>query len=243
MSQLENRVALVTGASRGIGRAIAVAFAEAGCHVVVNYQKDQVAARQVAETIRQLGRGCTVCQADVSRPNEVQRLVGHAESTFGQVDILVNNAAISEPKPVADVSLEDWERTLRVNLTSAFLLTQAVLTNMQARRWGRIINLSSVAAQNGGRVGPHYAASKAGLIGLTHSYASLLVKEGITVNAIAPALIETDMVAANPNASPDVIPMGRYGKLDEVAPVAVLLAENGYMTGQTVSVNGGWYMT
>ncbi len=243
MSKLQNRVALVTGASRGIGKTIAVAFAEAGCHVVANYEKNQAAAEQVAKNIREMGRRCEVFQADVSQPREVQRLVGHAEATFGQVDILVNNAAISEPKPVADVSLEDWERTLRVNLTSAFLLTQAVLTNMRARRWGRIINLSSVAAQNGGRVGPHYAASKAGLIGLTHSYASLLAKEGITVNAIAPALIETDMVAANPNASPDVIPMARYGKLDEVAPVAVLLAENGYMTGQTISVNGGWYMT
>jgi 3-oxoacyl-[acyl-carrier protein] reductase len=243
VGKLENRVALVTGASRGIGRAIAVAFAEAGCHVVVNYEKNQAAARLVAKAIRELGRGCTVCQADVSRPSQVEQLVGHAESTFGQVDILVNNAAISEPKSVADVSLEDWERSLRVNLTSAFLLTQAVLVNMRARRWGRIINLSSVAAQNGGRVGPHYAASKAGLIGLTHSYASLLVKEGITVNAIAPALIETDMVAANPNASHDVIPMRRYGKLDEVAPVAVMLAENAYMTGQTISVNGGWYMT
>jgi 3-oxoacyl-[acyl-carrier protein] reductase len=243
VGKLENRVALVTGASRGIGKAIALALADAGCHVIVNYQKEQPAAQQVAKTIRELGRVCTVVQADVSRESEVERLVGEAEATLGQVDILVNNAGISEPKPITDVTLADWERAIRVNLTSAFLLTQRVLPPMRARRWGRIINLSSVAAQTGGRVGPHYAASKAGLIGLTHSYASLLVKEGITVNAIAPALIETDMVAANPNASPAVIPMARYGKLDEVAPVAVLLAENEYMTGQTISVNGGWYMT
>lgn len=243
MAELENRVAVVTGASRGIGKAIALAFAEAGCRVVVNYQKEQAAAEQVARTIRKSGRSCTVVQADVSRESDVERLVHEAESVFGQVDILVNNAAISEPKLVADLVLADWERTIRVNLTSAFLMTQRVLVNMRPKRWGRIINLSSVAAQNGGRVGPHYAASKAGLLGMTHSYASLLVKEGITVNAIAPALIETDMVAQNPNASPAVIPMGRYGTLDEVASVAVLIAGNAYMTGQTISINGGWYMT
>ena len=237
MGKLENRVALVTGASRGIGKAIALALAEAGCHLVVSYRNEQAAAQAVAKTVRDLGRGCAVVCADVSRESEVRRLVEEAESALGPVDILVNNAAVSEPKPVADLTLADWERTIRVNLTSAFLLTQRVLTNMRARRWGRILNIGSVAAQNGGRVGPHYAASKAGLIGLTHSYAILLVKEGITVNAIAPALIETDMVARNPNASPEVIPMGRFGRVDEVAPVAVLLAENEYITGQTISVN------
>jgi 3-oxoacyl-[acyl-carrier protein] reductase len=243
LGKLENRVALVTGASRGIGKAIAVALAEAGCQVVVNYEKQQAAAEEVAKTIRALGRGCTVLQADVSKESEVGRLVAETESTCGQVDILVNNAGISEPKALTDLSLSDFERAIRTNLTSAFLLTQRVLVKMRPRRWGRIINVTSVAAQNGGRVGPHYAASKAGMIGLTHSYASLLVREGITVNAIAPALIETDMVASNPNASPEVIPMGRYGRLEEVASVAVLLAENEYMTGQTISVNGGWYMT
>jgi len=243
VGKLENRVALVTGASRGIGKAVALALAEAGCHLVVSYRNEQAAAQAVAKTVRDLGRGCAVVRADVSRESQVERLVEEAESALGPVDILVNNAAVSEPKPVADLSLADWERTMRVNLTSAFLLTQRVLTHMRARRWGRILNIGSVAAQNGGRVGPHYAASKAGLIGLTHSYAILLVKEGITVNAIAPALIETDMVARNPNASPEVIPMGRFGRVDEVAPVAVLLAENEYITGQTISVNGGWYMT
>ena len=112
---------------------------------------------------------------------------------------------------------------------------------MRAARWGRIVNLSSVAAQTGGVVGPHYAASKAGILGLTHSYANLLAKEGITVNAIAPALIETEMVRCNPNARPDLIPVGRFGTVDEVADVAVMLARNGYVTGQTINVNGGWY--
>jgi 3-oxoacyl-[acyl-carrier protein] reductase len=243
VGKLDNRVAIVTGASRGIGQAIALAFAEAGCHVIVNYQKEQAGAQQVAKAIRKLGRVCKVVPADVSQEAGVEHLVGEAEAAFEHVDILVNNAGISEPKPMDEVSSADFDRTIQVNLTSAFLMTQRVLVNMRPRRWGRIINLSSVAAQNGGRVGPHYAASKAGLIGLTHSYASLLVKEGITVNAIAPALIETDMVAQNPNASAVVIPMGRYGTTDEIASVAVLVAENGYMTGQTISVNGGWYMT
>ena len=124
-----------------------------------------------------------------------------------------------------------------------FLMTQAVLPAMRKRRWGRIINLSSVAAQLGGVIGPHYAASKAGCLGLTHSYAALLAKEGITVNAIAPALIETEMVASNPRARSDIIPIGRFGEVEEVAEVALLLARNGYITGQTVNINGGWYMS
>jgi 3-oxoacyl-[acyl-carrier protein] reductase len=243
LSKLEGRTALVTGASRGIGKAIALALAEAGCNVVVNYRKEREAAQQTAEAIRQLGRVCTVIQADVASHSEVERLVSETEKAFGQVDILVNNAGIAQSKPIQELTENDWDHVLRVNLKSAFLLTQRVLVNMRARHWGRIINLSSVAAQTGGVIGPHYAASKAGLIGLTHSYASLLAKQGITVNAIAPALIETDMVTGNPNASTNRIPMGVYGSPEEIGRVAVLLAESDYMTGQTISVNGGWYMT
>jgi 3-oxoacyl-[acyl-carrier protein] reductase len=132
---------------------------------------------------------------------------------------------------------------IAVNLTSSFLVTQAVLPSMRARRWGRLIFISSAAAQVGGIVGPHYAASKAGMLGLMRSYANLLAKEGITSNAIAPALIETDMVRQNLNAKPDRIPVGRFGDVDENAEVAVMLARNGYTTGQTIHVNGGWYMT
>jgi len=243
LSKLEGRTALVTGASRGIGKAIALALAEAGCNVVVNYRKEREAAQQTAAAIRQLGRVCTVIQADVSSHSEVERLVSETEKAFGQVDILVNNAGIAQSKPIQELTENDWDHVLRVNLKSAFLLAQRVLVNMRARHWGRIINLSSVAAQTGGVIGPHYAASKAGLIGLTHSYASLLAKQGITVNAIAPALIETDMVTGNPNASTNRIPMGVYGSPEEIGRVAVLLAESDYMTGQTISVNGGWYMT
>jgi 3-oxoacyl-[acyl-carrier protein] reductase len=132
---------------------------------------------------------------------------------------------------------------ITVNLKSCFLVTQAVLPGMRERHWGRIVNLSSVAAQVGGVVGPHYAASKAGMLGLTRYYASHLAREGITCNAIAPALIETDMVAANPNATAERIPVGRLGHVDEVAQVAVMLAGNGYITGQTVNVNGGWFLS
>ena len=243
MANLAGRTALVTGSSRGIGKAIALALAKAGCNIVVNYNSEHDLAQGVAATIRGMGRGCIVHRADVSISSAVKALIGAAEATFGAVDVLVNNAGIAPTKPIQYLELEDWDHVLRVNLTSAFLLTQGVLDKMRDRRWGRIINVSSVAAQNGGVIGPHYAASKAGLIGLTHSYASLLAKEGITVNAIAPALIETDMVTSNPNASPQRIPVGVFGSPDEIGRVAVLLAESDYMTGQTISVNGGWYMT
>jgi 3-oxoacyl-[acyl-carrier protein] reductase len=131
----------------------------------------------------------------------------------------------------------------RLGQQSLLLVTQAVLSGMRSAGWGRIINLSSVAAQTGGVVGPHYAASKAGLIGVTHSYASRFAKEGITANAIAPALVETDMIHGNPNVRPDLIPVGRFGAVDEVAGVAVMLARDGYVTGPTINVNGGWCMS
>ncbi len=243
MAKLQNKTVLVTGASRGIGKAVALALAEAGCNVVVNYVKEQQAAEQVAGSIREMGRKCVVQRANVAMASAVEQLVHEAEKAFGAVDILVNNAGIAQSKPIGELTESDWDRILTVNLKSAFLLTQRVLPGMRSRRWGRIVNLSSVAAQTGGVIGPHYAASKAGLIGLTHSYASLLAKEGITVNAVAPALIETDMITSNPNASTSRIPMGVFGNPEEIGRVAVMLCESDYMTGQTVSVNGGWYMT
>jgi len=243
LTALHNRVALVTGASRGIGKSIALALARAGCQVAVNYRQQAAAAREVCAGIEKLGRHAAAIQADVSLPADVERLVSETECRLGEIEILVNNAGIAQSKPIAEITLEDWERMLRVNLTSAFIVTQRVLPNMRKRRWGRIMNLSSVAAQTGGVIGPHYATSKAGLIGLTHSYAALLAKEGITANAIAPALLETDMVTGNPNASPDRVPLGRLGHPDEAGRAAVLLAESDYITGQTINVNGGWYMS
>ena len=243
LRKLENRVALVTGASRGIGRSIAVALAGAGAYVAVNYRKEQFAAEEVCATVHELGSRAIAVQADVSVSAEVDRLVAAVERDLGPVDILVNNAGISQIKPFGELTEADWDHLLDVNLKSAFLVTQRVLPGMRERRWGRIINLSSVAAQTGGVVGPHYAASKAGLIGLTHSYAALLAKEGITANAVAPALIKTDMVTSNPNASTERLPVGFFGDPKEIGRVAVLLAESDFITGQTISVNGGWYMT
>jgi 3-oxoacyl-[acyl-carrier protein] reductase len=243
MNDLNNRVALVTGASRGIGAGIAVALASAGADVAINYREQSAAAQSVCAEISSLGRKAIPVQADVSRAQETTRMVREVDASLGPVDILVNNVAIAQPRPFEEITETEWDQILSVNLKSVFLVTQAVIANMRKRKWGRIINLSSVAAQTGGAVGAHYAASKAGIIGLTHSCASSFIKEGITVNAIAPALIETDMVTSKPNASPRLIPMGHFGKVDDVASIAVMLANNEYITGQTISVNGGWYMT
>lgn len=243
LDDLTGKIALVTGGSRGIGRAIAVTLAQAGADVAVNYQIRRQDANDTCARIRQFGRRAIAIQADVSVAAEVSLLMTAIQSELGSVAILVNNAGVTRPQPIAEITELDWDEILAVNLKSAFLVTQAVLPAMRQARWGRIINLSSVAAQTGGVVGPHYAASKAGLLGLTHSYAHLLAKEGITVNAIAPALIETEMITSNPNARPDLIPVGRFGTTDETAAAAVLLARNAYITGQTLNVNGGWYMS
>jgi 3-oxoacyl-[acyl-carrier protein] reductase len=243
MQELKGRVALVTGSSRGIGRAVAIALAEAGADIALNFLRRAEQAEEVQAQIHQAKRRCISIQADVSVADDVARLVRHTEERLGPVDILVNNAGIARPQPIEAISEQDWEQVIAVNLKSCFLATQAVLPGMRERKWGRIVNLSSVAAQLGGVVGPHYAASKAGILGLTHFYARHLAKEGITVNAIAPALIETEMVTSNLNARPDHIPLGRFGTVDEVAEVAVMLAGNGYITGQTINVNGGWFMS
>jgi 3-oxoacyl-[acyl-carrier protein] reductase len=243
LDDFTGKVALVTGASRGIGQAAAFALAEAGADIAVSYRHREAQALETVRGIERLGRRAIPVRADVSLATEVADMVAVIEADLGQVDILVNNAGIVSAKPLPEISETDWDEMLAVNLKSAFLVIQRVLPGMRARRWGRIINLSSVAAQTGGVTGPHYAASKAGLLGLTHSYARQLVKEGITVNAIAPALIETEMVTGNLNVTPMMIPVGRFGTPDEVAAVVVLLARDGYITGQTINVNGGWYMS
>jgi 3-oxoacyl-[acyl-carrier protein] reductase len=242
-NELTGKIALVTGGSRGIGRAAALALAKAGADVAVNFNRREAEAQAVCAEVEAAGCRALAVKADVSKAAEVARLVETVGKGLGSIGILVNNAGISRPQPLSEITEQDWDDILTVNLKSMFLVTQAVLSGMRQRRWGRIINLSSVAAQLGGVIGPHYAASKAGAIGLTHSYASLLAKEGITANAIAPALIETKMITSNPKARPDLVPMGRFGKVEEVADAVVMLVSNGYITGQTISVNGGWYMT
>ena len=243
MDNLNGKVALVTGSSRGIGRAIAYALAAEGADVAINFLTRSAEAQAAESEIRTLGRRCVSIQADVSTARDVERLVKSTEESLGPIDILVNNAGIARPQPIEEITEEDWDQVITANLKSCFLMTKAVLPAMRTRQWGRIVNLSSVAAQVGGIVGPHYAASKAGMLGLTRFYAQKLATEGITVNAIAPALIETEMVKANLNARPDRIPVGRYGTPEEVAEVAVMLAKNAYMTGQTIHVNGGWFMS
>ena len=243
MDHLFGKVALVTGSSRGIGRAIALAFASAGMDVVLNFRSRAEEAAAVESEVRSLNRRSVCVQADVSRSSEVQRLIRESENRLGPVDILVNNAGIARPQPYEDITESDWDDLLDTNLKSCFLATQAVLPGMALRKWGRIINVSSVAAHVGGIVGPHYAASKAGMLGLTHFYAQRMAKEGVTVNAISPALVETEMVMSNLAANVNRIPVGRFGAPHEVAEVAVMLAGNGYITGQTIHVNGGWFMS
>lgn len=243
MQALHDKVALVTGGSRGIGAAAALALAKAGANVAVNYRCRNEEAEKVCSAIRASGGHAISLAADVSKSAAVAEMITRVQAELGPVGILINNAGIARPQPIDQISEADWDELIDVNLKSAFLVTQAVLPEMRRARWGRIINLSSVAAQFGGVVGPHYAASKAGMIGLTHSYANLLAKEGITVNAIAPALIETEMVTSNLRAQPELIPLGRFGEVREVAEVVMMLATNGYITGQTINVNGGWYMS
>ena len=243
METLKGRIALVTGGSRGIGAAIARSLAEAGADLAVNFRTRAPEAETVCDAIRKLGKRALAIQADVSQSDQVRKMVTQIDRELGVVNILVNNAGMARQIKLEDIAEADWEEHINVNLKSAFLVTQAVLPQMRAQRWGRIINISSTAAQTGGLVGPHYAASKAGMLGLTHSYAALLAKEGITANTVCLALVETDMLRANPRATSSVIPIGRFGNVDEVASVVLMLAENAYMTGQTVNPNGGWYFS
>jgi 3-oxoacyl-[acyl-carrier protein] reductase len=240
---LAGRVALVTGASRGIGRSIALALADAGAQVAVNHRNHDREAKAVVDAITARGRAAVAVHADVAVPDEVAEMVASVTGKLGSIDILVNNAGIAKPLPLDRVHLATWDATFAVNLRGPFIVTSAVLPAMRERRWGRLLFVSSTAARVGGIVGPHYAASKAGLEGLMHSYASLLAKEGITSNAIAPALIETEMIAGNPASRPDRIPVGRFGTSEEVASLVVAVAQNPYITGQTIQVNGGIYMT
>jgi len=242
MDDLRGKVALVTGASRGIGRAVAAALAGAGSDVAINYYTGEKEALETLALVRETGQRGVVVQADVSNSSQTAEMVHVVERELGRVQILVNNAGIVLQKGLHEITEQDWDRVLAVNLKSAFLITQAVFQAMREMGWGRIVNISSVAAQTGGITAPPYVASKAGLWGLTHSYAALLVKDGITVNTVAPALIETDMLREI-KADPGRIPVGRFGKVEEVADVVLMLARNGYITGQTINVSGGLYFS
>ena len=243
MNDLIGKVAIITGASRGIGRAIALALAGAGVNIAINYRSRDNEAEDVASQVRKLGCLAVAVKADVSVSADVERMVGIVKNELGSPSILVNNAGIGVTHSMDDITEKDWNDTIAVNLTSAFLMIQAVLPGMRALKWGRIISLSSAAAQIGGVVGPHYAASKAGILGLTHYYAAYLAQEGITVNAIAPGPVSTEMAAGLPQLKPDLIPVGRFGTAEEISAVALLLVRNGYITGQTIHINGGRYLS
>jgi 3-oxoacyl-[acyl-carrier protein] reductase len=239
MTDLAKRVALVTGGSRGIGAAIAISLADPGAAVAVNYREKAAEAEAVAGAIRAKGGKAIAIQADVSKADEVTRLMGAVERELGSVDVLVNNAGVGLVRSIDDLTEADFDLTIAVNLKSVFLCTQAVIPAMRAQQWGRIVNISSGAARGAGGVGPHYNASKAGMEGMTRGYAARLVKDGITVNAVAPSLIETDMVKQGVASSPARIPLGRFGTPDECALIVMMLIRNAYMTGQTVALSGG----
>ena len=235
---LNGRTALVTGASRGIGAAIAMALAEAGAAVAVNYRERADEADAVVAKIRESGGRATAIAADVSQAAAVAKMVDLAGSALGAIDILVNNAGLAIVRNIDDLTESDFDQTIAVNLKSAFLCTQAVVPAMRAKKWGRIVNISSGAARGAGAIGVHYNASKAGMEGLTRGYAARLVKEGITVNAVAPSLIETDMMRGRSDLARN-IPLGRLGQPNEVAQAVLMVLGNDYMTGQTIILNGG----
>jgi 3-oxoacyl-[acyl-carrier protein] reductase len=238
---LSGRCALVKGAARGIGKAIALALAEVGANVAVNYRDREQNAQGVVDAIRELGRKAIAVGADVSDGTAVKTMMGTIERELSRVDVLINNAGVALHRDLDELTEADFDRTIAVNLKSAFLCTQAVLPHMRAQRWGRIVNISSGAARGAGGVGVHYNASKAGMEGLTRGYAARLVKEGITVNAVAPSLIQTEMLASRIDAATAKVPLGRLGLPEEVAQSVLMVVGNAYMTGQTIQVNGGMH--
>jgi 3-oxoacyl-[acyl-carrier protein] reductase len=240
---LAGRVALVTGASGGIGAAIARELAHAGASVALAYARDATRADELARELAAGGARVLTAGADLADRDAADQLVDDVERELGAIDVLVPNAGVGRIRQrIEDVTDADWDDHIAVNLTAPFLLARRVAPGMASRGFGRILFVSSVAAFTGGVVGPHYAASKAGLHGLTHWLASRLAGDGVTVNAIAPALIEgTGML---PGASDDLrarIPVGRLGTPDEVADLALAVLRNGYLTNQVLTVDGGIY--
>lgn len=244
---LQDKVAIVTGASRGIGRAVALALAAAGAKVVVNYTSSSGAADEVVAQIAGSGRDAIALQADVSKPDQVEALISATMEKWGRVDVLVNNAGITRDTLLLRMKLEDWQAVIDLNLTGVFLCTRAVSKIMLKQRSGRIVNIASVAGQMGNPGQANYSAAKAGVIGFTKTVAKELASRGITVNAVAPGFIATDMTDDLPNQEEILkfIPLGRFGQAEDVAGLVRFLAADpaaAYITGQTLNVDGGMVM-
>jgi 3-oxoacyl-[acyl-carrier protein] reductase len=243
---LQGKTAIVTGASRGIGRATALALASEGANVVVNYASSSTSADEVVAKIAEMGGQAIALKADVSKPEEVDSMIEATMAKFGSIDVLVNNAGITRDTLLLRMKLEDWQAVIDLNLTGVFLCTRAASRIMLKQKSGRIINITSVAGQMGNPGQANYSAAKAGVIGFTRTVARELAPRGITVNAVAPGFIATDMTN-DLKAEPilQMIPLARYGQPEEVAGMIQFLAANpaaSYITGQVFNVDGGMVM-
>jgi 3-oxoacyl-[acyl-carrier protein] reductase len=246
MGHLAGKVAVVTGASRGIGKAIALALASEGANVAVNYASSSSAADTLVQEIQAIGSEAIAVPADVSKPEQVDSLIKTATDRWGHIDILVNNAGITKDTLLLRMKLEDWQAVIDLNLTGVFLCTRAVSKLMLKQKSGRIINIASVAGQMGNPGQANYSAAKAGVIGFTKTVAKELASRGITVNAVAPGFITTDMTAGlEAEGILNYIPLGRYGTPEEIAGMVRFLAVDpaaAYITGQVFNVDGGMVM-
>jgi 3-oxoacyl-[acyl-carrier protein] reductase len=244
---LQDKVAIITGSSRGIGRAAALALASEGATVVVNYARSSSAADEVVAQITQQGGTAVALQADVAKSDEVDALINGTMERFGRIDVLVNNAGITRDTLLLRMKLEDWQAVIDLNLTGVFLCTRAVSKIMLKQRSGRIINISSVSGIMGNPGQANYSAAKAGVIGFTKTVAKELASRGVTVNAVAPGFINTDMTEELTNTAEILkfIPLGRYGEAEEVAGLIRFLAADpaaAYITGQVMNIDGGMVM-
>ncbi len=247
MGRLDGKVALVTGASRGIGRAIALDLAREGAKIALNYQSSDAKAQEVAAEIVKMGGACLLLKANLADPKEARAMVKRAADHYGRLDILVNNAGITRDKSLRKMTDEDWAEVVQTNLNGYFACTSAAIPIMSEQKYGRIINVSSMNGQTGAFGQANYSASKGGIIAFTKTAALELAKSGITVNGVSPGYTQTDMFAKVPDNIQDQIkakiPMGRFAKPEEIAKAVTFLAADGdYITGQQINVNGGAYM-
>jgi acetoacetyl-CoA reductase len=244
---LKEAVVVVTGASRGLGRAIAEEVARGGAKVVVNYSRSKEPAEELVNEISEKGGEAIAVQADVSDAGQAQKLIDQAIEEYGRIDVLVNNAGINIDRTLKKLSVDDWDKVIQVDLNSAFYTVHAVLPHMTEQGGGKIINMSSFVGEAGNIGQANYSAAKAGLLGFTKTAAKELARSGITVNAICPGFIETDMVASIPedarNKLLKTVPLGRFGQPEEIARAVCYLVEDGdYITGQSLDINGGVYI-